>query len=592
MHPDEVRARPKPPQRPVARRSALRAALEQSMLQISVGAVIIGALGWSWLIYSEIRSPVLVAPAVAAIDPAATNSEPSSIKAAGTSAYMRIDRAPAAAPPDQASGGESASSIVAREFSLLDPRRLADSGGRAAARQAAREAKLSKEAALTKEAALSKEAPAVKGATQAKEPKVARESTTAKEPKVAREVAAKEPRAARELTKEPAVAREASVAREQTVEREASVANEQSAAQESTIIAEPAVVKETVAAKETARSLVHLAALETVAPQFPALQTPRDPGPSHIPSIGARTSLVDFETAPFPYHGAVPGSNRPFLSAGEEGRRGHVNFRGRVFWESPTFSDDRVLLHIPPGFDPKRPAVMVVFFHGHGANLARDVRDRQQVPAQITAAGTNAVLVAPQFAVNAADSSAGKFWEPNGFKRFLDEAAVKLANLYGDQRSASTFANMPIVIVAYSGGFGPTLSVLDHGGVRSRVRGLVLLDALYGGFDKFADWIANNRSTFFVSSYTPHTAGHNTYLEHLLRERGVSYDSELRRNHLRGMVAFLPAGPISHRDFVNHAWSDFPIKDVLVRMDDVGPQYAHADATASIPGPASTDRRD
>ncbi len=69
---------------------------------------------------------------------------------------------------------------------------------------------------------------------------------------------------------------------------------------------------------------------------------------------------------------------------------------------------------------------MVVFFHGHGANLARDVRDRQQVPAQITAAGTNAVLVAPQFAVNAADSSAGKFWEPNGFKRFLDEAAVKL----------------------------------------------------------------------------------------------------------------------------------------------------------------------
>ena len=62
------------------------------------------------------------------------------------------------------------------------------------------------------------------------------------------------------------------------------------------------------------------------------------------------------------------------------------------------------------GFDPKRPAVMVVFFHGHGANLAQDVYDRQQVPAQITAAGVNAVLVAPQFAVDAADSSAGKFW--------------------------------------------------------------------------------------------------------------------------------------------------------------------------------------
>jgi len=46
------------------------------------------------------------------------------------------------------------------------------------------------------------------------------------------------------------------------------------------------------------------------------------------------------------------------------------------------------------------------------------------------------VLVAPQFAFDAADSSAGKFWEPDGFKHFLDETAKKLASLYGDQRSA------------------------------------------------------------------------------------------------------------------------------------------------------------
>ena len=98
------------------------------------------------------------------------------------------------------------------------------------------------------------------------------------------------------------------------------------------------------------------------------------------------TGLEDFETAPFPYHCTVPASGRPFLNVGTEGHWGHVNFRGQVLWESETFSDDRVLLHIPPSFDPKRPAVMVVFFHGHGANLAQDVGDRQQVPEQITAA--------------------------------------------------------------------------------------------------------------------------------------------------------------------------------------------------------------
>jgi hypothetical protein len=343
----------------------------------------------------------------------------------------------------------------------------------------------------------------------------------------------------------------------------------------------PATVKQAVkdavkpVAKEAKLSVkppVRLASLDNAEPEVPQI-------PSRMPArVDTLTRLVDFESAPFPYHGVVPGSGRAFLNSGS-----HTSFRGKTLWESQTFSDDRVLLHIPSGFDPSRPAVMVVFFHGHGAILGRDVRDRQQVPEQITAAGANAVLVAPQFAVDAADSSAGKFWEPNGFKRFLDEAAIKLAYMYGDPRSQAAFAKMPIVLVAYSGGFGPTLSVLDRGGVRSRIHGLVLLDALYAGIDKFADWIADNRSAFFISSYTPHTAHHNADLQRLLRERAVAYGSDLRRAHLQGTVTFLPAGPVSHRDFVTHAWSDNPIKDVLARMDDVDPRVQTAGTTASIP---------
>jgi hypothetical protein len=329
---------------------------------------------------------------------------------------------------------------------------------------------------------------------------------------------------------------------------------------------------------------VHVAAIDSAAPATAAARPAVESVALHRNAdIKAKTGLVAFATAPFPYHGMVPGTDRPFLNAGQEGHRGHVSFRGRVFWETETFSDDRVLLHIPPRFDPKRPAVMVVFFHGHGADLARDVRDRQQVPAQITESGANAVLVAPQFAFDAPDSSAGKFWEPDGFKHFLDEAAQKLANLYGDPHSAAAFVKMPIVIVAYSGGFGPTLSVLDRGGVRPRIRGLVLLDALYTGIDNFADWIADNRLTYFVSAYTPHTAQHNADLEHLLGERGVPYGSELRRNHLPGMVTFLPAGDISHRDFVTHAWADNPIRDILARMDDIDANVQTADVTASTP---------
>jgi len=457
--------------RPARRTSVLRNVIEEHLFRISAVSLLVGFVGSGLLFYNEYRLLFTAAPTpVTAYSlTSAGNTGVGDTDSFATSTYARIDlpQAPAVAVASVTTDGESAASIVAREWSLYQPAREAGQG--------------------------------------------------------------------------PAPANAAKIA-----------------------------------------PRIRVAALDSAAPQIAALHPTPNAVVRRVPAnIEAKTSLVDFETAPFPYHGNTPGSDRPFLNAGDEGHRGHVNFRGRVFWESETYSDDRVLLHIPPGFDPNRPAVMVVFFHGHGADLARDVRDRQRLPAQITAAGANAVLVAPQFAFDAADSSAGKFWEPNGFRRFLDEAAQKLAKMYGDPRSAPTFGNMPIVIVAYSGGFGPTLAVLDRGGVSSRVRGLVLLDALYAGIDTFADWIANNRSTFFVSAYTPHTEHRNVDLEHLLSERSVPYGSELRRNHLQGMVTFLPAGDVSHRDFVTHAWADNPVEDILVRLDDIDPKIETAGITAS-----------
>ena len=83
---------------------------------------------------------------------------------------------------------------------------------------------------------------------------------------------------------------------------------------------------------------------------------------------------------------------------------------------------------------------MLVYFHGHGATLERDVLNRQKVPAQISASNANVVLVAPQLAVDAADFSAGNFWQPGAFGRFIGEAGQKLARMHGDRKSLRTFA--------------------------------------------------------------------------------------------------------------------------------------------------------
>jgi hypothetical protein len=289
--------------------------------------------------------------------------------------------------------------------------------------------------------------------------------------------------------------------------------------------------------------------------------------PYQRPKHDDETALIGLKSSAFPYYGNNPRTEAPFLNVSNGERRGHRSYSGRVYWQDETFNDSRVLMHVPERFDIKKPGVIVVFFHGNGATLERDVRDRQLVPQQISDSGANAVLLAPQLAVDAHDSSAGKFWQPGGLKRFIDESASHLAKLYGDPSAAKTFANMPIVIVGYSGGFVPTAYSLDVGGVGNRIRGVMLLDAVYGELDKFASWIANNRSSFFVSAYTHYTQRHDQELMQMIRDKGIAISDDMDGPLRPGSVVFVktPDG-VTHRDYVTHAWTDKPVREVLAKM--------------------------
>ena len=280
-----------------------------------------------------------------------------------------------------------------------------------------------------------------------------------------------------------------------------------------------------------------------------------------------QTALIGLKSSAFPYYGNNPRTETPFLNVANGERHGHRSYSGRVYWQDETFNDNRVLMHVPEHFDANKPGVIVVFFHGHGATLERDVRDRQLLPQQISDSGANAVLLAPQLAFDAADSSAGKFWQPGGLKRFINESADHLAKLYGDPNAAKTFANMPIVIVGYSGGFVPAAWSLEVGGLGSRVRGVVLLDAVYGELDKFASWVANNRSGFFISAYTQYTQRHDQELMQMIRDKGISVSDDMDGPLRPGSVIFVktPEG-VTHRDYVTHAWTDRPVREVLAKM--------------------------
>lgn len=311
---------------------------------------------------------------------------------------------------------------------------------------------------------------------------------------------------------------------------------------------------------------------------IPHAATSRDkvvPAPKEVhaklrPLKEDRAELIPFDMSPFPYDGATPGEGA-FINVIANGRRGHMS-RGGTYWEDTTYSDRRVLLYLPKGFDIRKPAVMVVFFHGNGAILDRDIINRQQVPRQVLQSGLNAILVAPQFAVDAFDSSAGSFWQPGTFRQFLDEATVRLIDLYGDERSRKVFATMPVILVAYSGGYQPAAYVLAGGGADERIKGVFMLDALYGEIDKFADWITRRRDAFFVSTYTGSSQGGNASLRRILSERQVPTLGTLGARIGKGSVMFVAGQPDAiHWDFVTHAFADDPIKEVLLRVNE----FAH-----------------
>jgi hypothetical protein len=306
--------------------------------------------------------------------------------------------------------------------------------------------------------------------------------------------------------------------------------------------------------------------------------------PYERPARADQTTLVSLKSSAFPYLGNNPRTDEPFLNISKGDRRGHRSYGGRVYWQDETYNDNRVLMHVPENFDARKPGVIVVFFHGNGATLERDVRDRQLVPQQISDSGVNAVLLAPQLAVDAADSSAGKFWQPGGLKRFVNESTDRLASLYGDPNAAKAFANMPVIIVGYSGGFMPTAWSLDVGGLGNRVRGVFLLDAVYGELDKFASWIENNRSGFFVSSYTHYTRPRDLELMRMIRDKGIAVSEDMDGPLKPGSVVFVQTqGGITHRDYVTHAWTQYPIREVLEKMA-ASPALTRVAASTASPG--------
>lgn len=317
------------------------------------------------------------------------------------------------------------------------------------------------------------------------------------------------------------------------------------------------------------KAVTHKAPAAAAHKPAPAKAKPAPAKPAGLqPLKEAKTQLIAFNSSAFPYRGRIPGTNKPFLDARQGKRLGHTTARGDVCWEDQTYSDRRSLLYLPEGYNPALPSLMVVFLHGQGATLERDVMARQGIPRQVSECGQNVALVAPQLAYDALDSSAGNFWKPGHLAAYIDEAAERLMRLYGDKRAGPHFNAAQVLIVSYSGGYLSAAYALARGGATYRIKGVILMDSLYGEEDKFAAWAATRRQTgFLLSAYTDSTREENGTLQAMLAKKRIAHAYAMPRDLAPGTMTFLACGGLEmHGDFMTHAWGQDPLAQALAMI--------------------------
>ncbi|MBF0427705.1 MAG: hypothetical protein HQL94_02170 [Magnetococcales bacterium] len=270
--------------------------------------------------------------------------------------------------------------------------------------------------------------------------------------------------------------------------------------------------------------------------------------------------------APFPYDGMVGDRNQPFFDHMDpkNGQRMHTTDSGTILSETSHYLDNRVLIHIPPKFNPKKPFYVLVFFHGHFTEIYSTLVEEMLLIKQINAVSHNIILVAPQMVLNAADSSPGKLYRPRGFTNMMGDVSRVLKKIMG-QKFAKRFNKAPVILTAYSGGYRALAYTLDRGLPEDQIKrlyGVILLDALYGELDKFDTWLQRSDHGFLVNFYGPSSTPLSVELQQKLQERSQAWSQSLSKQLISRGIYFLSV-PTSHHSIVLDGPPRWPLVYIL-----------------------------
>jgi hypothetical protein len=238
--------------------------------------------------------------------------------------------------------------------------------------------------------------------------------------------------------------------------------------------------------------------------------------------------------------------------------------------------DDTVIVFVPDTyrFQAEEGISALVHFHGHNSSAERAIA-AHALREQLVDSRQNAILVVPQLALFAADSSCGKLALPGALARLLGGALSTAARVGRITLGDSRFPERPrlgrVCLSAHSGGYHAAACCLRQG--RVEVSETYLFDALYAESDVFRDWVLARRGDpatsrhKLVSYFTPGAATEflNNGLRATLEQSGVRVSEELREGEL-SRRDLSHAGAVFVRTAVAHSsvtWETNALRDVL-----------------------------
>ncbi len=207
------------------------------------------------------------------------------------------------------------------------------------------------------------------------------------------------------------------------------------------------------------------------------------------------------------------------------------------------YGDDTVLVFVPAHYRFRREegVAALVHFHGHSTTAERAMA-AHELREQLSDSKQNAVLVVPQLAVMAADSSCGRLESPGGLSRLLAGALAGAATegrvTLGDTGFPVDATVGTVTLSAHSGGFHAAACSLRAGGLD--VRETYLFDALYADVEVFRDWVTARAGaplherhklvSYFTEGGT--TEANNGTLRAQLAKAGVLVAHEMQEGQL------------------------------------------------------------